>query len=210
MPIRGLSLSQENFATVRSDRAQRLSLLRILEGKQILMTNSDTSSPSFFHRLANHFQSQRRIHRIGLIAALIVFAGLAFTGIAVNARSWFAVDRAHQETASSLQNPTKAEEKIGAEMITLTEKGFQPSEITRPEGPFSLFIHSRAGVRGLNLEVNELQPGKPKNKIKDKVMDKNTPYTGELYDLKPGDYELTETSLPNYSCRIKITKKQNQ
>jgi len=93
-------------------------------------------------------------------------------------------------------------QRIETELITLYQSGFEPREITRPQGPFILGVDNRTGLDGVELQlnraggtrVNALQTRKRKISWRD------------IVDLAPGHYVVSEVNHPEWSCQITITR----
>src|SRR5258705_9968603 len=54
--------------------------------------------------------------------------------------------------SSSLQTPENG--PIEAEIITILPTGFNPSEIKRPKGPFTLEVEDRSGLKEVNVQLS--------------------------------------------------------
>lgn len=91
---------------------------------------------------------------------------------------------------------------IESEIITATRRGFEPMEISRPQGKFILMVDNRSGT-DLNFRLSR-ETGEPLNEIasSSRELDWN-----EVLDLHPGKYILTEQAHPEWSCSIRITAK---
>jgi hypothetical protein len=90
--------------------------------------------------------------------------------------------------------------QIDHALITLTPRGFYPSEVTRPEGPFLLAVDSRVGNRDITLRITRDNGAKEK----EKSLKKGQSRWRQLIDLSPGRYVLTEADHPEWVCHINI------
>ena len=101
--------------------------------------------------------------------------------------------------ASSAQQPEK-QVRVETELITLQPWGFEPNEISRPQGAFILGVDNRAGVESIELQfmradgqrLNALQT--PKRKVSWR----------EVVDLPPGEYLLSVANHPEWTCNVTI------
>ena len=98
-----------------------------------------------------------------------------------------------------LVNP---QEKIRAELVTAFPYGFEPEELTRPEGPFMLCVDNRAGTEALSLQ---LISSETKSLVHAEPMPKGKSGTNKVLNLAPGQYVLRESSHPGWQCTITIT-----
>jgi hypothetical protein len=89
---------------------------------------------------------------------------------------------------------------IESEIITTTPRGFEPAEITRPEGQFILMIDNRSEIE---LDFRLLREnGQPLHEIRST---RQEPDWNEVLDLRPGRYVLIELDHPQWTCSITIT-----
>ena len=145
-----------------------------------------------------------------LIAALVLV-----TGLTASAWAWLApadkaeprAPAARAETNGPAPSVNTAQVDSGAEgveveLITLQPEGFEPSELTRPAGPFLLAFKNRSGQDDISLQVTvangareqtvRMPPGKHRSLNR--------------LDLPPGQYVITEASHPEWVCRITLTQ----
>ena len=124
--------------------------------------------------------------------ALVLVALFAVAGLAVAARPWLAP-----------APPAPAASVIGeleGEVITIFPTGFNPSEITRPAGPFFLAVHNRSGIFQTSLRV-ESPAGS--TVIEAQLPPDQLDWNG-VVTLPPGTYVLTELN-QGWTCHITIT-----
>ena len=91
---------------------------------------------------------------------------------------------------------------IKSEIITVTPRGFEPTEISRAQGKFILMVDNRSG-KDLKFRLSR-ETGEPLNEIASSSQELDW---NEVLDLHPGKYILTEQAHPEWSCSIRITAK---
>ena len=96
---------------------------------------------------------------------------------------------------------TPANDRLTVELITLRPFGFEPAEISRPQGRFLLAINNRTGLQEIDLQLNH-ETG---NRLRQMRKPKGRHDWRELLDLPPGRYILTEANHKNWVCKITIT-----
>jgi hypothetical protein len=101
------------------------------------------------------------------------------------------------------QNPGSeniAPERVEAEIVTITARGFLPAQISRPKGPFFLEVEDRSGLPEVHVEFR-VERG-------DRVFDVRAPREradwNQMVDLPPGHYVLSEVGHPDWTCSITI------
>jgi hypothetical protein len=133
-----------------------------------------------------------------ITAAVVViasFAGSAYVRKDASARDKAA---APAEGVSSQQGPTQ--DRVETELITLHETGFEPNEITRPQGAFVLGVDNRSGLDEVELRFQRATGERipalqtPKRKISWR----------DVVDLAPGHYVLSEANHPEWTCNVRI------
>ena len=155
-------------------------------------------------------KSHRRIltRRSGVfVGGLLVLFALA--GLAVRARAWRTSATVRTSPAAptaklvTLAQPQRRRPiaDIESELITITPHGFEPREITRPQGRFLLMVDNRSGLDGIALRLdhesgNRLREARERREELD--------WSDEL-DLKPGHYVLSEANHPGWVCKITVT-----
>ena len=145
------------------------------------------------------------------MAAIVVVVPLIGCGILVLAVT--AHDRAEKSVtvaektepapmASAAQpRAAPANDRLEVETIILTRFGFEPNEITRHEDEFLLSVENRSEVGDVDLHLDKLAG----NRVHQQQVTKERPDWREFFKLEPGDYALTETSHPDWVCKIRIT-----
>ena len=93
------------------------------------------------------------------------------------------------------------ENELEAEIVTATPAGFEPSEITRPQGRFLLAIDNRSGVGELDLYLAR-QTGGRLNVVLGR---KGKLAWRQVLDLPPGQYVLRTSNDESWRCNITLT-----
>ena len=88
-----------------------------------------------------------------------------------------------------------------SELITITPHGFEPREITRPQGRVLLMIDNRSGLPLVAPRMN-LGVGVG---LRDVALPREQPNWSEAVNLSPGVYLIAEANHPLWVCRIVIT-----
>ncbi len=96
---------------------------------------------------------------------------------------------------------SKERKLLGFARVTLTRRGFQPAEITRPAGQFLLAVDNRSEVDQLTFRLERDN----KSRLHEKQLPKGGVKWREVVDLPPGHYVLAEAAHPEWTCRINIT-----
>ena len=92
-------------------------------------------------------------------------------------------------------------ERLETELVTITPTGFDPAEITRPQGRFILEVDNRGGFKEVLLQLDALRGGREREvRVPRTALDWR-----DLLDLRPGTYVLREAGHPGWECRITIT-----
>jgi hypothetical protein len=148
-----------------------------------------------------------------MFASLIMLIVISLSGSAYSARF-----KSPKESAASAIKATgrlllvsessslstavpEAGQRRQVEQITLQPNGFDPDEITRPEGRFVLSVQNRSGLDDVELRfgredgnrLNVLQSRRRKLSWADEV------------NLPPGRYELSVATSSEWRCVITIT-----
>jgi len=104
--------------------------------------------------------------------------------------------------AASVANQTAQVERDGleTELITLRPEGFEPLAITRPKGPFVLFIEDRSGKEDSSFQLQRAKG----ERLKDLNTNRRKSKWYDTLDLPPGDYVLTDVANADRRCQITI------
>jgi len=141
--------------------------------------------------------------RVGLwliALALVVLFALANVGArrAVSSSETRPAKTVNFVTAPSTQRRIADFE---SELITITPHGFEPQEITRPQGRVLLMVDNQTDLAVSSLQfTREAGP-----RINEMQVSREQPNWSEAVDLPPGRYVLTEAEHREWQCRITIT-----
>ena len=137
-----------------------------------------------------------RSKTIRLCTLSIVFLGSSISAVLISRASSTAP--APRKAVPAAQPP-----RIETELITITTTGFEPSEITRPQGQFFLDVDNRSELNHLELYLERV------NGVREKSakIPKTAPELRLPLDLPPGTYLLRESGHSNWLSRITITAK---
>lgn len=102
-------------------------------------------------------------------------------------------------TPSSAQDPRQ--EQLEAELVTITPTGFEPGEITRPQGRFLFAIDNRSGLEEVEMYL-ERETGA---RVRSSFTRKGRLAWREVLDLSPGTYILRAANDESWRCRITLT-----
>ena len=97
--------------------------------------------------------------------------------------------------------PQPAQTSLEAELVTATPTGFEPAEITRPQGRFLLAIDNRSGLDDVDLYLERETGGR----VNVSLGRRHKLAWREAVDLPPGAYLLRAGNDESWSCRINIT-----
>jgi hypothetical protein len=128
-------------------------------------------------------------------AALLVFA-VVFTAGSFSRNSEVQEPRTGDNTSRG-PNQTAS---IETELITITTRGVEPAEITRPAGKFILMVDNRSGEE-MDFRIAR-ETGESLHDIRSSREERDW---SDIMDLKPGKYVLTERNRPDLTCSITIT-----
>ena len=150
--------------------------------------------------------SANRTIKLLLIAIFLIITA----ALAVGAKSWLVVSPAKAEASASIKqkatsapvlNAISDQERVETELLTITSIGFEPGEITRPQGNFFLEVDNRSGLSEVDLRLDS-EHG---NRIHQKRVPREQLDWYQPLELRPGRYVLTEANHPEWVCRITIT-----
>lgn len=144
-----------------------------------------------------------------LVAALFAAAAAGLATVTLDgssaANTTAALTPAPPGEKPVLVNP---QEKIRAELVTAFPYGFEPDELTRPEGPFMLCVDNRAGTEALSLQLISGASGAISGAsppVYAAPIQRGKSGTHKMLNLAPGQYVLREGSHPRWFCTITIT-----
>jgi hypothetical protein len=164
-----------------------------------------------FASLLKRLKSDRRGRLVSVIAlaVLIACAALGFVVRAYNRRQPVAdIVNQPKEIAVSpapdkpaLAQADSRNDKVEASVITLRPSGFDPKEITRSEGRILLVVVNRTGLEETALTLDRQTGGR----LRAAPVNRRTPRWGEIFNLTPGKYVLSEENHPQWTCTITVT-----
>ena len=137
---------------------------------------------------------------------LLIISGITVVllfGAGAMARTWHTKSLTKASLAGSEAVPDDKAQRIETELITITTTGFEPAEITRPQGQFFLDVDNRSELDNLELYLERV------NGVREKSakMLKTAPELRLPLDLPPGTYILSESGHSNWLSTITITAK---
>ena len=91
---------------------------------------------------------------------------------------------------------------LETEIVKVTRRGFEPNQITRPQGKFILMIENPTW-QNLNLRFAP-DVGARLNEVR---TSRDQPDWNDVLDLNPGRYLLTEADHPEWTCVVTITSR---
>ena len=136
------------------------------------------------------------LNRLVLVVSIV--ASLLVISVSVRSGAWARPER--EENASNSSTQAQRGRRLEVELVTITADGFEPQEIRRTPGPFILAVRNRSGIDSLNIQIDDEQ----RNKIRDKSLPLETPYWREVITAPPGKYTVTEVNHPDWSLSLTI------
>lgn len=137
-------------------------------------------------------------HRIRM-APLLIVSAIVLLGIGVRGgMKAFPSGPSGLSSNIVVQPPT---EKLEAELVTLTETGFAPSEIVRPMGTFLLVVDNRSGMQEVEFRLDRFAGGR----VHQVRIPRHQVDWMERFTLPPGTYLLSEANRPEWNCRLTVT-----
>jgi hypothetical protein len=171
---------------------------------------------NFTDKLSNTVYSLRlaiRRRRQIVIAALITGLVAAYAAWNFAAIAWnrpLAPEMIDSEAVTSAPEPSPAlkpsqsGEQVEVSVVTLRPQGFDPKEITRTEGRLILVVNDRTGLDEVSLNIDR-QGG---SRLRNIQVERKRKTWGDIIELTPGEYLITEAGHPDWTCRITVTSKQ--
>ena len=142
-------------------------------------------------------------------AAVVGIAALALAGAAFSSRTPPPLPDNRVNNDARLE-PTPVTGAVPAqsndivvERVTVLPYGFEPEEITRPEGTFLLAVDNRAGTQDLSFEL----VSDSSQLVHSASIRRGQARTQKLLTLPPGRYVFREANHPKWTCPITITPK---
>jgi hypothetical protein len=133
---------------------------------------------------------------VGVAAA--VASGFKSPATAVRAVANLSKPAAVSPAPAQLDNPA---DRLETELITITPTGFDPADITRPQGRVVVEVDNRSGLEEVELRLDRSNGVREKEvRVHRTALD----WSGEV-NLRPGTYFLGEAGHPDWACRITVT-----
>lgn len=143
--------------------------------------------------------------RTRLCLSLMSLAVALLIGVAnVRARRAALRSETTQPKTINFVSATSTQRRIAdfeSELITITPHGFEPQEITRPQGRVLLMVDNQSNLDLMSLELTR-EAGPRLNEMQ---VSREQPNWSEAVDLHPGRYVLTDSEHADWQCLITIT-----
>jgi hypothetical protein len=140
--------------------------------------------------------------------SLIAASALLPACLAVATGAWHAAGRAEPPGSSASEGISPAAFQATAPpavpqtlRITIRPTGFDPAEVTIPQGRFILAVDNRSGLRDLTFRLDRESGGR----LHEVRMPRESLSWRALIDASPGTYTLTEANHPEWLCRVTVT-----
>lgn len=155
-------------------------------------------------------RSGRAVRRSAIVLLAAATAFLTVTGAGAGAQESFASEVIPAAPAGKTIGTTfgwfvlqgkPPRRQVESELITITPAGFEPAVLTRPKGPFFLFVDNRSGLNSVSLRLDRVAG----NRLHEVHVPREQLDWAEIFDLNPGEYVLSEADHPAWSCKITIT-----
>ena len=91
--------------------------------------------------------------------------------------------------------------QLETELVTITPSGFEPAEITRPQGRFMLAVDNRSGLEDVDLYLERETAGR----VNVAFSRKGKLAWRDTFDFPPGVYILRAANDESWRCAITIT-----
>jgi len=104
--------------------------------------------------------------------------------------------------AATIPDGQRPQTPLQAELVTITPTGFEPAEITRPQGRFLFAIDNRSGLDEVDLYLERETSGR----VNVSLSRRGKLAWREAIDLLPGTYLLRAGNDESWRCRITITR----
>jgi hypothetical protein len=131
------------------------------------------------------------------LAVVIVVASFAGSGYV---RRGASAENKMEPRGGDVISSQQRRDRLETELITLQETGFEPFEITRPQGAFILGVDNRTGLESIELRLERASGERlvalqtPRRKISWR----------EVVQLAPGHYLLSVAHHPEWTCSVTI------
>jgi hypothetical protein len=168
-------------------------------------------SPRFLHNLLARLSLTlgvdylRPVRRSSILLITVVM--IALIALTINANTWFAKTTIPVEPIAIAAQTQKAQANpVQVELFTLHPHGFEPAQITRPKGRFVLAVDNRSGVGEVQLQLHRVVGNDKQEKVVEKRTSRKQLDWGQLIDLRPGRYALSEVGHEEWVSFITITQ----
>ena len=136
---------------------------------------------------------------------LIVVFSIGVTGFAIT-RAYTHAGNNSPSTGKQVVDPQTTAQQSGASNIivlpiALRTNGFNPTEITRPAGNYFISVTNLTGLPDLTFQLDRDNG----ERLRNAKVPKGKRSWRDHMRLTPGDYVLSVTELPDWTCRITIT-----
>lgn len=139
---------------------------------------------------------------LGCLAVLLAVAAIVAVGRTwLTPRTTFATEA---KNVSALPNTLQsvAVQQGAVELITITPRGFEPSQISRPAGRVMLVINNKSELAETVLRVIR-EDG---TRLREVRLPMNRRSWREAVNLPAGRYRITEANHPIWVCQIELTQ----
>ena len=137
-----------------------------------------------------------RMLLIGLFTVALVGGALSITRVFSTSS---AASTTRPPTANTIQE-TRSVARLESELVTITPTGFEPRDITRPQGPFILAVDNRSGLEEVDLFLEQVTG----TRLNVSLTRKRKLAWRERIDLPLGTYVLKAANDASWRCRITI------
>lgn len=139
----------------------------------------------------------------GVIAANGWFPRSAITSAIENVPDLAIVVAAKPETETQPRvEPTPVPERLSVELITITPRGFEPNEITRPAGPVLFVVVNRGEFPTMDLRLL----AENGSVLRQAQMPRNRRKWSVPVDLPAGRYRVVDAKRPEMVLNVDITR----
>jgi hypothetical protein len=145
----------------------------------------------------------RRLFWLGMLFIVVSSTAFALVSLRPKTGPRSANDSNDAASPAAASKPTQDSNnrRLEAELITLHPTGFEPSEITRPAGPFILAFQNRSGLEQLMLRIDKSSGPR----VREVPMHREKSDWSDVVELPVGSYTVTEVNNPDWILRLTIT-----
>ena len=146
------------------------------------------------------FWSRLAFRRKTALLLLIIGSGICLFMISVSGHSGVWTVSKPNAAVSSPPAQGRSDRRLEVEVVEITPDGFEPQQLERTAGPFILSVTNRSGIDSLNIQINNEQQGR----FREKSLPLITPYWRERINPPPGKYVITEENHPEWTLTFII------